>query len=387
MMVPSPQPGEAFRFSGEDSAVASGFDNSRHVTTFYRVRPGLSRPEELLESRQRVSRYRDHETQGTADGHFFIFGAQDAQTPKDLWLFDAALGKDRRLTFSNPALNSVKMGELREVSWFAPDGGQKHGALLLPSTYEEGQKCPLIVYIYGGQPLSADGNLFGMQGNPLGYAYINAQLLATPGYSFLGIDTYKRLGAPMTSLAQQTLAAVNRVVELGYADPERLGIIGTSYGGYSVLAVVTQTERFKAGVSLAGFASMTYDYEHMTPEGMAPGLDWVESRGDDRAAMGGSVWEYGDRYIENSPFYYFDRITTQLLIFQGAEDPDVPAFEGDFIFNGLRRLGKRAEYRRYPGEGHAFEFREDQIDFANRMIEWFDEFVKGIPWVSSSEGR
>lgn len=101
--------------------------------------------------------------------------------------------------------------------------------------------------------------------------------------------------------------------------------------------------------------------------------------------MGGSPWEYRHRYIENSPVFYLDRVTTPLLLIQGAKD--TAPWLADQMFSSLRRLGKRVEYARYAGEGHwqGTWSLANQRDYLNRMIDWFDHYLKGEP--RKSEGK
>ena len=108
------------------------------------------------------------------------------------------------------------------------------------------------------------------------------------------------------------------------------------------------------------------------------GLDsWVDWAKNGQGAIGGTPWEYRSRYIENSPFFYLDRVHTPLLILHGSEDGSVPVFNGGQVFSGLRRLGREVEFRKYIGEGHVLEGRENIIDYWNAVIRWFDGHVKG----------
>src|SRR5262249_39562937 len=142
---------------------------------------------------------------------------------------------------------------------------------------------------------------------------------------------------------------IDKLVELGIADPDRLGIMGFSYGGYSTLALIVQTTCFKAAVVFAGFGDLIGYYGMMTKEGDARTALAFEG---DWGRMGGTPWQFRDRYIENSPIFYLDRVQTPVLIVHGAEDPTVAPFLADEVFVGLRRLGKEVVYAKYQGEGH-----------------------------------
>jgi dipeptidyl aminopeptidase/acylaminoacyl peptidase len=114
----------------------------------------------------------------------------------------------------------------------------------------------------------------------------------------------------------------------------------------------------------------------MDSDGTSHWIDWAETG---LGNIGGSLWQARDRYIENSPIFYLDRVNTPLLIVQGSSDRVIPPNHSEEIFVGLRRLGKEAEYARYEGEDHSFWFYPNRVDFCNRLISWFDRWLKPIP--------
>lgn len=177
--------------------------------------------------------------------------AQDAAHPEDIWIFGGSTRVPSRVTAINPQFEKVSLGTSRTISWRSVDGFELHGALLLPGNYKEGARYPLIVNVYGGADLSDVVNRFGFGGD----AADNMQIFATRGFAVLFRDSPLRKGTPMQDLLETVLPGVNRVVELGIADPDRLGIMGHSYGGYSTLALIVQSRIFKAAVDSAGVAS------------------------------------------------------------------------------------------------------------------------------------
>jgi dipeptidyl aminopeptidase/acylaminoacyl peptidase len=170
---------------------------------------------------------------------------------------------------------------------------------------------------------------------------------------------------------------VNQLVELGIADPERVGVMGNSYGGYCTLGLLVQTGRFRAAVANAGFYDLVSAYITMDPTGISRWLGWAESG---QGRMGGSLWEKRNAYIENSPLYYLDRVTTPVLLTCGSEDM-VPPAQAAGVFVGLRRLGKEAELREYEGEGHWTGMWSEPAyrDLAERVPAWLDEHLGGAP--------
>jgi dipeptidyl aminopeptidase/acylaminoacyl peptidase len=300
------------------------------------------------------------------------FLREDAAHSRDLWLAEPDFGSPRRLTHLNPQFDSYDFGQARLVSWQSDDGELLRGALLLPSGYREGVRYPLVVFVYGGEPLSAFYDRFG-----LGYSGpLNWQLLATRGYAVLLPDSSLRVGTPMLDLAKSVLPGVSRVVDMGIADPNRVGVAGHSFGGYSTLALITETSRFRCAVEMDGFADLVSAYGEMDASGSAYFTAIAEQNG--RRGMGGSPWDFRERYLENSPVLYLDRVQTPLLIVHGSSDRTVGSFLADQIFVSLRRLNKEAEYVKYEGEDHSPDYWSyaNQVDLDERMIRWFDTHLK-----------
>lgn len=160
---------------------------------------------------------------------------------------------------------------------------------------------------------------------------------------------------------------------MGIADPHRLGICGHSYGGYSTLSLIVQTHRFKAAVVLAGFSNLITLYSDLSPDGSSMWTGWAES---DQGAMGGMPWQYRKRYIENSPFFYLDRVQTPVLLEYGFSDIGGITENMRDTFIALRRLGKTATLVGYADEGHVLQKPSNQIDFTNRMLDWFGKYLK-----------
>lgn len=307
----------------------------------------------------------------TKDRQRVAYFAEDAQRDSDLWTSDSSFRSPRRLTHLNPQFDQYKMGAAKLVDWLSDDGERLHGALLLPSDYQEGKRYPLIVWVYGGSFLSNYMDRFGLAGT----GPFNLQLLATRGYAVLLPDAPQHLGTPMFDLAKTILPGVNKVIEMGIGDPDRLGMIGHSYGGYSALGLIVQTKRFKAAIVADGFGDWVSAYGQMLKDGTA---FQVQSAERGQGLIGAAPWELPQRYFENSPIFYLDRIETPVLIIHGAEDPSVAPFLGDEVFVGLRRLGKEVEYAKYQGEGHSppdWSYA-NQLDCCSRMIAWFNKYLR-----------
>jgi dipeptidyl aminopeptidase/acylaminoacyl peptidase len=358
------------------SIIVLAVDAVEKKTGFYRIDIGSGRPEMLWETDGMISSGLSHLYGGltiSPDGTHVVYTAEDAQHPSDLWINESTFRTPRRLTHINPQLDGYVFGAARLVSWRSADGQPLQGALLLPAGYKNGQKCPVVVWVYPGVPQSNALYEFGFL-DLLGLGTM--QLLATRGYAVFFPDTPTRTGTASADLLKDILPGVERVIELGIADPERVGVMGHSAGSYAALALLAQTTRFRAAFIGGAYADLISSYGSMSPSGAAFGTSTTEGGGI--TGMGGTPWQVRDRYIENSPVFYFDRIQVPVFIFQGVEDQTVPVHLADEIFVDLRRLGKTVSYARYFGEDHspASWKTENRLDLAQRMIGWFDKYLK-----------
>ena len=355
----------------QGTAVVLTHDSVRKVDGFYKVDLTTGESTKLLEKDQCYTCANVQEPFAVdRTGQRLVFIAEAAQHSPDLWTSGQAFDNVRRLTHLNPQFAMIELGTARVIDWLGDDGESLHGALLLPAGYKEGTRYPLVVWVYGGDSLSNHFSHFGLEGS----GPFNMQLLATRGYAVLLPDAPQHMGTPLLDLAKTVLPGVNKVVEMGIADPARIGVIGHSYGGYSVLCLLVQTTRFKAAIVVDGMADLLGYYGEMQVNGAAFGIS-VEEQG--QGLMGGTPWLYRDRYIDNSPVFYLDRIETPLLIAHGSKDTGVAPFLSDQIFVGLRRLGKEVEYAKYEGENHVPSYWSypNQVDFCKRTIRWLSKYL------------
>ncbi len=281
----------------------------------------------------------------------------------ELWRLGPEMTRRGRVSSLNPGFDPSALGEDRLVRWTTEDGESLEGALLLPPTFREGEPVPLIVEVYGGN--SGSG--------ALGAFDRHRQLLASNGYGVLVPDVPLRVGTPMTDHARAVLPAVERLIDLGIADPERVGVTGHSYGGYGALALLVQSNRFAAAVASAAQGDLVANYGHMTADGSSR-TGWSETG---QGRMGAPLWEAPGRYLENSPFLLLDRVTAPLLLLHGTDDRVVPVWLAEQLFTGLRRLDRPVALARYERESHWFGDWSvpNQIDYWDRLLGWFDRYM------------
>jgi dipeptidyl aminopeptidase/acylaminoacyl peptidase len=363
--------------SGEDgSTLVVSHDEDGKQDGFYELNVVTGESRRLLEQGQCYTcRWppTDRNTYLTVvspNGQKVIYIAENGQHPPDLWVSERDFRTSQRLTHLNAQLEKYRMGVPRQVEWWSEEGVRLYGAVLLPPDYQQGRQYPLIMWVYPGSRLSNHLDHFGFGTNA---GPFNMQLLATRGYVVLFPDAVEEVGERTRGLAESILPGVNKLIEMGIADPQRIGVMGHSQGGFAVLTLLVQTKRFKAAVAADGWGDSTAYYGSMRKDGSGHQYGQAERQ------LGGTPWDHPITYVGNSPMYHLDRVATPLLLVHGAEDDEIAASLSDEIFVGLRRLGKRVEYARYAGEPHVpmdWSYA-NQLDLGNRILGWFDRYLKG----------
>ena len=356
--------------SGESIYIQT-FHSQNKQSGFFRINLTTGKAHPLVEE-NRLYHRRSNLDVATDTGQIFYI-AEDVIHPADVWVVDTKFQNRRQLTRLNPQIDTTRFGEAQLVNWKTPKGRELNGALLLPADYVPGQRYPLVTYVYGGAFLSNRLNFFGL--SHLGPPVTNMHILATQGYAVFLPDTPSETSDLIQELTDAVLSGVDAVIDLGIADANRLGIMGHSFGGYCVNALVTQTSRFRAAVSSASISNLVSYYGFVNEAGDSQGIGGTELG---QLRMGGSLWEYQDAYIKNSPIFYLDRVETPLLLIHGELETRFTMQLGE-LFSGLRRLGKEVVWATYLGEDHDLgSWRyPNAIDRWNRILDWFDEHLKG----------
>lgn len=297
----------------------------------------------------------------TADGQSILFEAQSAHQGADLWVTGHALTGGKRVSTINPQLDQYQFGRSQRVAYTSLDGKPLHGAVLLPSDYVPGKRYPLMLWVYASNSdTSKSVNRFGL----VGMDAFNMQMLATRGYVVMFPEIPTNKETPVKDLLNAVNPAIDRLVEMGIADPDRVAVMGNSGGGYSTLALITHSNRFKAAVMNSGFGDLGAFYGTMG----GVWIPWLEEHG---GAMGVAPWEAPQQYIDNSPFYQLDKVKTPLIIQAGASD-QVIIQHSDQVWVGMNKLKKDVIYLRYGGESHVLAGAANLHDYWQRVLEFLD---------------
>jgi dipeptidyl aminopeptidase/acylaminoacyl peptidase len=292
---------------------------------------------------------------------------EDAHHPSSVYVATSDGRAARKAIELNPVFDRYVLGETRVVEWLSDDGERLSGALLLPAGYRPGTRYPTVLWVYGGdRNMAASRDEFGL----VDAVEHNMQLLATRGYAVFVPDSKLSPGTPMLDIAKSILPGASKLVELGIADPDRLGVMGHSYGMYTALALVVQTSRFRAAVAFGGISNLLSYYG----SGLADRDETIMITEQWQRGMKGSPWEVRDAFIENSPFFYFNRITTPVLLVHGDQDL-VSVAQSDQVYLSLRRLGKEVVYLRYAGTLHNFSGLPNLLNYWEHVVEWFEKHL------------
>ena len=295
------------------------------------------------------------------NGQTFVFLAADGNRPADLFAADSEWKNIRKLTDSNPLLKNKRLSNTELVSYLDVDGNKEFGVLYYPVNYEPGKKYPTVFNLYE--------QFFDDTFSP------TINVLTSNGYAVMQPSVSLEIGFPGEAWMKGVTAAANKLIEMGIADPERLGVQGTSYGGYATNLLITQTNRFKAAINISGKVNMISFYT----DSPRLGVRNIHAPEKSQDRIGATLWQQPQKYIQQSAIMFADRIKTPLLLMTGEQDSNVPPRQAMEMYYALRRLGKEVEWVSYINGGHGMPTTTvDEVkDFHKRIIAWYADHLKG----------
>ncbi len=299
-----------------------------------------------------------------------IFTKESFTEFPNLWSSDLSFNSAKQITDVNPQQSDYNWGTAEMVEWTSLDGIPLKGMLIKPENFDPNKKYPMIVNFY---EKSSDG-LYRHRAPTYGRSTINYSYYASQGYLIFNPDVHYRIGYPGESALNCVVPGVTALIEKGFVDKDNIGVQGHSWGGYQIAYLVTKTDIFKAAESGAPVPNMISAYGGIR---WWTGLSRQFQYEHTQSRIGGTPWEYPQRYIENSPIFNIDKINTPLLIMHNDADGHVPWYQGIEFFVSLRRLGKPSWFLNYNGEPHWPLKWQNRIDFNLRMSQFFDYYLKG----------
>ncbi len=291
----------------------------------------------------------------------------------DYYVSGMDFSNPEKVTDANPQQSEYAWGRRILIDYTDSKGHKLQAALTLPAGYEQGKRYPMLVYFY--EKMSQRLHSYSM---PVYDDRPHMSTYASNGYLVLMPDIEYEMGRPGSSAVDCITSAVKKTVELGYADPDHVGLQGHSWGGYQSSYVITQTDIFAALVTGAPFINHFSFYNHIDDFNGA-GVNEHRYYEFSQGRMGVPLYGNEELYMSQSPAHNVKNITTPFMILQGTDDGSCDWHQALEYYNACRRLGKSVIMLLYQGEPHHLRKLENQKDFLKRMMEFFDFHLKETP--------
>lgn len=305
------------------------------------------------------------------DAEVFSYIVQSFEDSPDIFVGGAQLADARQVTRTNPFQSEYAWGRAELVDFQNVHGVPLQGSLYYPAGWEPGRQYPMIVYIYEKRAQDVRTYHVASQRD-----YYDFQAWVQEGYFVFQPDIVYRDRNPGISAREALEPAVATMLETGMIDPERVGLIGHSWGGYQTTFMATVSDVFSAAVAGAPLTNLFSMYLS---------IYWNTGGTDARifeisqGRMEVPFWEDEASYRANSPVFHIETMNTPLLMAQGTEDGAVDFNQGVEFYNAARRADKDFVFLVYNGENHGFTREPNQRDYHRRIIEWFAHYLKGEP--------
>ena len=308
-------------------------------------------------------------------GGTVVYAKGNFTQPQDLYVTSDYWKTEEKLTDLKPQQDGFNWGDVRLVKWNAYDGTPLEGLLYTPENLDPTKKYPMIVYFYE----KYSHELFTRYEPVPSRSIINFPFYTSRGYVVFVPDIVYKDGHPGESAYNCICAGAEAMCsQFGFIDREHMAIQGQSWGGYQTAYLVTRTNMFAAAGAGAPVGNMTSAYGGIRwGSGVVRAVQYEKGQ----SRIGKSMWEDGglDLYIENSPVFHTENVTTPVLIMHNDGDGAVPWYQGIEFFMALRRFGHPAWLLQYNGEEHNLVQRRNTKDLTRRLQQFFDHYLKGEP--------
>jgi dipeptidyl aminopeptidase/acylaminoacyl peptidase len=301
-------------------------------------------------------------------GDFWGFAQESPDEAPEAFVAKLPAGPPVMVSRANRDLPQPPLGKTEAIRWKANDGQEIEGLLTYPVGYRPGLKYPLILNIHGGPANYFSETFLGKAGiYPLavfsarGYAILRPNPRGSGGYGktfrFANVNDWGGKDY------EDILAGVDHVIGLGVADPDRMAVMGWSYGGFMTCWVITHTNRFRAAAVGAAVTNLWSFTGTADIPGFLP--DYFE----------GEPWEVFERYRRHSPMSYVKGVRTPTLILHGETDDRVPISQGYELYNALKRQGAPVQMVVYPRTPHSPREPKFIQDLMQRHLDWVEKHL------------
>jgi dienelactone hydrolase len=290
----------------------------------------------------------------------------------DLYTTDGSLASLTRQSDANPQQSEYRWGTAELYEWTSADGIPLQGILYKPDGFDPDEEYPMMVYFY---ERSSDGLHSYTTPSP-GGSSINRAFYVSRGYLVFVPDIPYEIGFPGESAEDAVIPGVLSLIDEGFVDADKVGVQGHSWGGYQISHMITRSDIFAAAEAGAPVVNMTSAYGGIRwASGMSRAFQYEKTQ----SRIGGTLWDSHQKFIENSPLFFVDKINTPLLMMHNDEDGAVPWYQGIEMFSAMRRLGKPVWMLNYNGEAHGLRQDANRRDWAIRMQQFFDHYLMDQP--------
>jgi dienelactone hydrolase len=363
-----------FGFKAGKEIVLSAFNVDTKDNGFYKVKWGEAKdPEEII--MEKVVYYSPHApmTNGfdnkplraAKSGDWLVRIMSEKEAPNYFVTKDFSSYKQVTSVYPEKKYNWVLTALHQWKDW---DGNNIKGVLYKPADFDSTKKYPVIFYYY---ELFSD-NLHAYLDPGPSRGPINIPWFVSHGYLVFVPDIHYQPGKTGYSAFNAVASAARHLSKEPYVDTTRLGLQGHSFGGYETNYIITQTNLFKAACSASGISDLISMSGNIGTLGQS--LHYMVNRGQFR--MHAKLWEAPQRFMENSPIFYVERINTPLLLMHTRNDKAVSFNQALELFNGMRMFRKKVWFLIYDDENHALRKDENKLDYTWRMDQFFDYYLK-----------
>jgi dipeptidyl aminopeptidase/acylaminoacyl peptidase len=301
----------------------------------------------------------------------FIFTIQTFRDYPDFYISGDDFSGPVRFTDANPQISEYKWGNSILFDFTNNDGVRLQGWLGIPEDYQEGQRLPMLVNYY--EKNSRNLHRFPTprySGSPNLGGYLSN------GYLVMQPDIHLRTRTTHSDMAECVEAAVKKVIEMGYADPDRVAVHGGSFSGQGSAYIATHSDLYAAIVYRAGATNLVSDFNQLW-KSAGTNQHRYDIYGQGR--FGTNPFDDLELFIEQSAVHHARNMNTPLLLQHGTDDGSVEWLQAIEFYNALRFNDKPVILLSYPGEGHSLRKYENQLDYQKRARQFLDHHLKGAP--------
>jgi len=359
---------DAYFIPADGEVILSAFDRKTKQSGYYQEHTGNNRPPQKLV----MDDYEFFGLEKARETDDVIYRKSSFSEFPDLWLSSTDFKASEELSDANPQQQDYSWGSVDLVSWRSVDGTPLDGLLYKPEGFDPSKKYPMMVYFYERRSNTLHRHIAPQPGR----SSINISFYVSRGYLVFVPDIVYKVGYPGESALNAVLSGTLNLIDEGFVDSDRIGVQGHSWGGYQIAYMLTRTNLFRAAEAGAPVANMTSAYGGIR---WGTGMSRMFQYERTQSRIGGTLWDYPLRFIENSPIFTADKIETPLLMLHNDADTAVPWEQGIELFVALRRLNKPVWMINYNGEPHGITKMPNRKDFARRMQQFFDHYLMDEP--------